>query len=407
MSTTTRIPAAHLNGKAEAQSSAPRARANDRRIRPWRDRQSFVYEFARLPLESWEALAETASPGDIAPALATGERGPREAAALISEAAAERLDEIERAARDATLKRFGRTVQLFAPLYLSNECVNTCLYCGFSLKNEIPRKTLTLEEVDCESAALASRGFRHQLLVSAEHPKLVPADYLAECVRTANVHAPYVQLEVQAQDEPTYGSLRNAGVDGVVIYQETYDREAYARLHKYGMKKDIDFRLDAPDRIGRARIKQVGLGVLLGLTERWRRDVIALAAHVQYMQRRYWRTQVTVSLPRLRPAAGGFKGPTEVTDSDFVQAICALRLVLPEAGIVLSTREPERLRDALIGVGVTHMSAGSSTEPGGYEHPGEAAEQFSIDDERPPAAVAESIAAHGYEPVWKDWEQGI
>ena len=403
----TATPTRHRAGLEGPVGSAQVRRSNERRTKPWLSRQSFVNELELLPFDRWQQLADSATETEVARALATKRPGPAQVAALVSKTASTRLDELTERAQRLTRQRFGNTVQLFAPLYLSNECVSTCLYCGFAMKNRTPRKTLTMAELETELETLANRRFRHQLLVSGEHPKAVSVAYLVDAVCTAKRWAPFVQLEVQAQDQTTYELLRPAGLDGVVIYQETYDRKAYERLHPYGVKKSIEYRLDAPDRIGRARIKRVGLGVLLGLTERWRTDVVALAAHAQYMQRQYWRTQVTVALPRLKPAVGGFEGPTVVGNRDFLQAICALRLALPEAGIVLSTREPQELRDALIGVGVTQMSAGSSTAPGGYEHPGEAEAQFAIDDERSATEVAAAIAAHGYEPVWKDWERGI
>lgn len=381
--------------------------ASNGRRRLWHDRGSFIHDLERVPLDDLAGLSISARPNNVERALATERPGLDEVAALISPAATGYLERIAMRARAATRKRFGRTIQMFAPLYLSNDCVNTCLYCGFSRQNKIARKTLGPSEVADEADLLVGRGFRHLLLVSAEHPKLVSPDYLCECVELAGRKAHAVQIEAQAHDEATYRRLKKAGCDGVVLYQETYDRESYRKLHVHGMKKEMDSRLDAPDRIGRAGIKHVGLGALLGLTENWRRDVLALLAHAKYMQRRYWRTSVTVSLPRLRPAAGGFVGPVTVDDREFLLAVCALRLALPEAGIVLSTRETPDLRDALIGVGVTQMSAGSSTEPGGYGAAGEAEEQFSIDDDRTPAEVASSISRMGYEPVWKDWQQGL
>ncbi len=375
--------------------------------RPWHDRQSFVYKSDDIPLDELSKVSTDASPAEVESALESEQTSLEDVAALISPAAAGYLDRAATRAKEATLKRFGRTVQLFAPLYLSNDCVNTCLYCGFSMKNRIKRKTLTTDEVSKEADLLIEKGFRHLLLVSAEHPKLVPPSYISECIEEAGNRAHEVKLEVQAFDRQAYARFKDAGCDGVVLYQETYDRDTYRRLHPYGFKKDIENRLDAPDRIALAGIRHVGLGVLLGLSEDWRRDVLSLAAHAKYMQSTYWRTTVTVSLPRMRPAAGGFKGSVEVSDSDFLLAVCALRLALPEAGIVLSTRERPEMRDALIGVGVTNMSAGSSTQPGGYGSESDAEEQFSIDDTRSAGQMAAAIKGLGYEPVWKDWEQEL
>ena len=375
--------------------------------RPWHNRQSFVCESEDIPLDELSKKSKDADPIEVENALESEQVDLEDVAALISPAAAGYLDRAATRAKDATLKRFGRTVQLFAPLYLSNDCVNTCLYCGFSMKNRIKRKTLTTDEVSKEVDVLIEKGFRHLLLVSAEHPKLVSADYISECIEETGNRAHEVKLEVQAFDRQTYARFKGAGCNGVVLYQETYDRDTFSRLHPYGLKKDIENRLDAPDRIALAGIRHVGLGVLLGLSEDWRRDVVSLAAHAKYLQRTYWRTAVTVSLPRLRPAAGGFRGSAEVSDRDFLLAVCALRLALPEAGIVLSTRESPEMRDALIGVGVTSMSAESSTQPGGYSSKGDAEEQFSIDDTRSASQMAAAIKGLGYEPVWKDWEQEL
>ena len=374
------------------------------RTRPWNSRRSFIKEFEGLPMDDLAGISEYAGPDDVERALAVERASLEDIAALISPAAQSYLTRAAERAQTATLKRFGRTVQMFAPLYLSNDCVNTCLYCGFSMKNKIERKTLTIEEVSTEADLLVERGFRHLLLVSAEHPKHVSPDYISECIARVGGVAHAVQIEVQAFDRTAYGHFKDSGCDGVVLYQETYDRDMYEQLHVHGMKKDFENRLDAADRIGLSGMRHVGLGVLLGLNKNWRKDVLAVAAHAMYMQRNYWRTAVTVSLPRMRPAAGGFRGAAEVADREFLLAVCALRLALPEAGIVLSTRERPEMRDALIGVGVTNMSAGSSTQPGGYGDEGCAEEQFSISDTRSASQMASAISALGYEPVWKDWE---
>lgn len=358
-------------------------------------------------LSELSGASRAAKPEDVERALNSEQLGLESVAALISPAARGFLSQTAERARETTLRRFGRTVQMFAPLYLSNDCVNTCLYCGFSMKNKIKRRTLTVDEVSNEAELLNRRGFKHLLLVSAEHPKQVTPDYILECIEKAGDLSHEVKIEVQAFDLHSYSRFKDAGCDGVVLYQETYDRDTYRSLHPYGLKRDFDNRLDAPDRVGLAGIRQIGLGVLLGLSENWRREVLVLVAHARYIQLTYWRTTVTVSLPRLRPAAGGFKGPVEVSDSDFLLAVCALRLALPEVGIVLSTRERPELRDALIGVGVTSMSAGSSTQPGGYANGSDAGQQFAIDDSRSAGQMAEVITALGYEPVWKDWEHAL
>jgi 2-iminoacetate synthase len=321
---------------------------------------------------------------------------------LLSPAAAPHLEAMAQQAREVTLQRFGRAVRLFAPLYVSNACLSSCTYCGFSKELEVNRRTLTVEEVVAEAQTLAEQGFRHILLVSGEHRIEVSKDYLVACVEALRPVFPSISIETQTWSDDTYSQLVEAGLEGVVHYQETYDRERYAEVHRAGWKRDYDRRLSSTERAAEAGVRRLGIGVLLGLAPDWRADVLAVAEHALWLQRTYWRTEVTVSLPRIKPSASGFQPVVEVTDADYVQAMAALRLVAPEVGIVLSTREPAALRDGLARIAVTTMSAGSSTEPGGYLQPGQAQEQFAISDERSPAEVADMLVAAGYEPVWKD-----
>jgi 2-iminoacetate synthase len=312
------------------------------------------------------------------------------------------LEAMAHQAREVTLQRFGRAVRLFAPLYVSNACLSSCTYCGFSKDLDVARRTLTVEQVVEEAQSLVAQGFRHLLLVSGEHRVEVSADYLVACVVALRPFVPSISIETQTWSDDTYARLVEAGLEGVVHYQETYDRGRYAETHVAGWKRDYDRRLASTERAAEAGVRRLGIGVLLGLSVDWRADVQAVAEHAVWLQRHYWRTEVTVSLPRIKPSASGFQPLVPVTDAEYVQALCALRLVAPEVGIVLSTREAPPLRDGLVRIAVTTMSAGSSTEPGGYLHPGEAQEQFAISDERSPAEVAAMLVAAGYDPVWKD-----
>ncbi|MDQ6927611.1 MAG: 2-iminoacetate synthase ThiH [Actinomycetota bacterium] len=339
---------------------------------------------------------------DVDAVLGRSKRSLDDLAVLLSPEASERLEDIARAAHETTVRRFGRVVRMFAPLYLSNECVSTCTYCGFSAGNQIARRTLTPHEVGAEARELARRGFRSVLLVSGEHARIVNPDYLVDCVRAASAEVPSVSIEVQVWDTPVYRRLVEAGCEGLVVYQETYDRDVYGAAHLKGKKRNYDWRLTACDRGAEAGMRQLAVGVLLGLNSDWRADALAVAAHAQDLVRRWWRCSVTMSLPRLRPAAGDFEPARAVTDRELTQLVCALRLVLPDVGISLSTREPPTLRDGLMRLGVTQMSAGSHTEPGGYTGPSDAEPQFEISDSRSPAEVADSLRASGYEPVWMD-----
>lgn len=358
-------------------------------------------------IDALRQLADSAGPADVDRALARAGRLGRleDFAALLSPAATSRLEELAAAAHRLTVRRFGRTVRMFAPLYVSNECVSVCTYCGFSAGNEIARRTLTVDEVADEARALASEGFRHVLLVAGEHARVVSKDYLVACVEAVAPMMASVAVEVQVWDVDTYRRLVGAGCDGLVVYQETYERGTYAATHLKGKKRNHDWRLSAPDRGAEAGMRRLGIGALLGLDDDWRRDAIAVAAHARALIRRWWRTEVSVALPRLRPAAGGFEPAVPVSDRDLVQLLCALRLALPDVGITLSTREAAALRDRLVPLGVTSMSAGSHTEPGGYARPSDAEPQFAISDDRPPAEVAAALRALGYDPVWKDWQR--
>jgi 2-iminoacetate synthase len=350
-------------------------------------------------------LAATATASDVDAALRRSRPALRDFAALLSTPAAERLEELAHAARQVTRARFGATVRLFSPLYLSNECVSTCTYCGFSAGNDITRRTLSVEEVGAEAAELHRRGFRHLLLVSGEHARIVSKGYLEACVAAVAPLFAQVSVEVQVWDTDTYRRLARAGCDGVVVYQESYDRGTYVSVHLKGKKRNYAWRLAAPDRAAEAGMRRLGIGALLGLHPDWRSEAIALAAHAQALTRRWWRCEVQVSLPRLRPAAGNFEPADPVGDRDLVQLLCALRLLLPDVGVSLSTREPAELRDGIVPLGVTTMSAGSHTEPGGYAAPSDAEPQFEISDTRSPGEVAAALRALGYDPVWKDWQR--
>ena len=324
-----------------------------------------------------------------------------------------------------TRQNFGRAMRLFAPLYLSNECINNCAYCGFSRDNAILRVTLETTSVVKEARHLAKEGFRNVLLVAGEHPKFVSNGYLESCIRALVPEIPSISLEVAPMEVADYAPLVRAGAEGLVVYQETYDRPTYARMHTAGPKRDFDWRLACPERAYDAGFRRIGIGALFGLAP-WQGEALALAAHLDHLLRRCWKAQFTVSLPRLRPCAGEFAPTHPLPDRELTQLICALRLCFPHVGIVLSTREPAPLRDALLPLGITMMSAGSHTEPGGYtgegrddlhltvrgrrvetEVKGEATEQFQIADERSPSVIAELLHSRGFEPVWKDWDQAI
>jgi 2-iminoacetate synthase len=366
---------------------------------------TFAEAMAVLPFDRVleEAHAATSSRVERALAAPPLERTLMDFAALLSPAATDRLEELARASRALTLARFGRTMHMYAPLYLSNECLTTCAYCGFARELPIARKTLSREETLDEARELLRRGFRSILLLTGEHQRLTGVEFLEERIRLLAGEVPSISIEVQVWSEDDYRRLSEAGCDGVVIYQETYNPETYRKVHLAGKKRQYEWRLLGPERAARAGVRRVGIGALLGLHHDWRYEAIATAAHARFLMKRYWRTQVTVSVPRLRPSAAGYQPQDPVADRELVQLVCALRLLLPDAGLVISAREAPAFRDGLFRIGITHTSAGSHTEPGGYTKPKEATEQFDVADLRSPAEVAGRLRELGYEPVWGDW----
>lgn len=322
---------------------------------------------------------------------------------LLSPAAEPFLEEIAQRSHRLTEQRFGKTINMFAPLYVSNVCTNRCAYCGFNAGNAVERLTLTLDQVEEEARAIHGLGFRNVLLVSGEAPQLVPVEYFAEVAHRLRPLFSSISVEIYPMAVEDYRTLIDNGVDGLVVFQETYRRDLYGRVHCGGRKRDYRWRLETPERGGEAGFRRIGLGALLGLAD-WRTETLFLALHACHLLRRFWKSHVSISFPRLRPAAGGFQPDFPVSDRNMVQMLTALRLFLPDAGLVLSTRESPFFRDHLISLGVTSMSAGSRTDPGGYTHADAAEAQFQISDERSPSEVAEVIRSKGYDPVWKDWD---
>jgi len=394
---------------------------------------SFVPEFNSLPIDALVKQSCDSSTASVRDAMGRSRISLTDFARLISPAASESVAAMSRRANTLTQQRFGKVIRLFAPLYLSNECINNCKYCGFSRDNSILRVTLAVEEVLREGRALKEQGFRNILLVAGEHPKFVSNNYLRDCIAALHAEWPGISLEVGPMETHEYQPLVQAGAEGLVVYQETYDREIYHDLHTAGPKRNFDWRLETPERAYAAGFRRLGIGALFGLAD-WRFEAICVAAHADYLLRNCWKAYLTISLPRLRPCAGEFEPLTHMTDRDLVQLVCAFRLMFPDVGLVLSTREPAKLRDGLIPLGITLISAGSHTEPGGYTGAGkeklhhtergrivelgasewasagpdiQATKQFQIADARSPHEVAELIRRLGYEPVWKDWDAAL
>jgi len=358
------------------------------------------------PFSQLQEAIQSAREEDVLQSLHGAHLSHIDLAALLSPAADKHLEAMAARSADLTALRFGRTTQIYAPLYLSSFCTNRCSYCGFSADNKIERRILTLDEAELEAMILHRRGFNHILLVSGEAPARLGVDYLEKLALRLRDRFAAVSIEVQPLDTAEYSRLFGAGITGVAIYQETYDREIYQQVHLSGQKCDFDYRLDTPARAAAGGMREVGIGALLGLSD-WRTEGLALGMHLAWLRRHFWRTALTVSFPRLRPAAGEFQPLSLVTERDLSHLIFALRIVDPDVGIILSTREEARYRNGMIGLGPTRYSAGSCTAPGGYSNPDTTGEQFAIGDHRTISEVCSAIRAKGFDPVRKDWDAGF
>ena len=362
-----------------------------------------------LKRQSWSAHTNSlnnAGPSEIEAALnREGKGGLKDLIALLSPLAGEKyLEELAHLSQFITRKRFGRAVRLFAPLYLSNECNNICDYCGFSLHNQIARKTLSDGEILREAGVLKKHGFDHVLLVTGESTLKVGTDYLAQALELLRPHFANLSIEVQPLAMDEYKSLVKHGMHAVMVYQETYNSQSYANHHLKGKKTNFEWRLDTADRLGEANVNKIGLGCLFGLTKDWRTDAFYAGMHLHYLEQKYWKTGYSMSFPRIRPYEGENIVATDLKDRDLVQLICAFRIFNHELEITLSTRESPQLRENLLPLGVTTMSAGSKTNPGGYGEENNSLEQFSISDDRSPSEISWLLKTKGYDPVWKDWD---
>jgi len=368
---------------------------------------SFLEAISKVDTATIARCIDSASDADVDRALARKQASFDDILALLSPAAAHRLEELAERSAALTRMRFGCTMTLYAPLYVSNECVNACVYCGFSRRLQIPRTTLDVEAVVREADVLRSQGFRHVLLVSGENPRSVDLRYLLAVVRAIRTHFHAISIETGPFDTNGYALVAKAGVDGLALYQETYLAHVYRAMHPVGPKSRFDRRIEAIECGGQAGFRSLGIGALLGLSP-FRVEMALLALHARYLSQRFWKSRIAVSFPRIRPTPGGFSPPHPLDDRDLVQSVCAMRLALPDADLVLSTREPPHLRDGLMSLGITRMSAGSRTNPGGYasEH-SRSGRQFAIEDDRSPAEIARVLSQKGLEPLWKDFDRSI
>lgn len=362
---------------------------------------------------SWEETGERikgVTDAEVRGVLARARRSvkqltPDDFMVLISEAAAPYIEEMAELAHRFTLERFGRTISLYIPMYVSNACTNKCVYCGFNHDNPFQRTTLNEAQIKAECEAIKKLGpFDNILIVSGEYPSLCGVEYLERALDICRPYFNNMTIEVQPMTAEKYARLTRHGLNGVVCFQETYHREEYKKFHPRGMKSHFDWRLNGFDRMGQAGVHKIGMGVLIGLATDWRADMAMLARHLRYLQKKYWRTRFSVNFPRMRPSESGYPPNVVLSDRELVQLTVAFRIFDHDADISYSTREAPEMRDAMMRLGVTSMSAGSQTEPGGYASTPDALEQFEVSDSRHPRAVTEAIRRGGYEPVWKDWD---
>lgn len=354
-------------------------------------------------------LVDSATEADVDRVLAKARRNsqrltPEDFAMLISPAAASRIEEMAALSSRFTGERFGKTISMYIPMYVGNACTNKCVYCGFNHDNPFERTILTMEQIEEECKAIKRLGpFENLLIVSGEYPSLCGVEYLENVLHTCRPYFHNLTIEVQPMRSADYERLTHSGLNGVVCFQETYHREAYSTYHPHGMKSHYDWRLNGYDRMGEAGVHKIGLGALLGL-EDWRADTVMMARHLRYLQKKYWKSRYSVNFPRMRPSESGYQPKTVISDRELAMLTFAFRIFDHDVDISYSTREAPWFRDNMMRLGVTSMSAGSKTDPGGYASAPESLEQFEVSDERTPREVEASIRAHGYDPVWKDWD---
>ncbi len=373
------------------------------------DRTGFADVIGQYDWDATTSQIMSTTPQHVESVLAVASRNerqltPEEFMVLISPAAADYIEDMAVLSQRFTQEKFGKTISMYIPMYVSNACANTCVYCGFNHFNDQSRKILNMDEIKAECEAIKKLGpFENLLLVSGEFPSLCGTDYFVDVLRTCRPYFHNLTIEVQPMRTAQYKRLVQEGLNGVVCFQETYHKERYKEYHPRGMKSIFEWRLNGFDRMGRAGVHKIGMGVLIGL-EDWRTDLTMLARHLRYLQKTYWRTRYSVNFPRMCPSESGFQPKVVMSDRELAQLTFAFRIFDHEIDISYSTREKMSFRDNMMSLGVTSMSAGSKTEPGGYVSSPDALEQFTITDDRTPCDVVNSISANGYEPVWKDWD---
>ncbi|CAH2212363.1 2-iminoacetate synthase ThiH [Tepidibacter aestuarii] len=321
---------------------------------------------------------------------------------LLSPTAEKYLEQMAVKSNKLSLQHFGKSIILYTPMYLANYCSNRCVYCSFNVENNISRKQLTLEEVEIEAKNISKTGLKHILILTGESKSKTPVSYIKDCVQILKNYFDSICIEIYPLEENEYKELISAGVDSLTIYQEVYNEDIYDKVHISGPKKDYKFRLDAPERGCKSKMRSVNIGALLGLYD-FRIEAFLTGLHGYYLQSKYLDVEISFSLPRIRPHVGSFMDLHDVNDKNLVQIMLALKLFMPYAGINISTRESEGFRENLIPLGITKMSAGVCTEVGGHSKSNKSSSQFEISDTRSVSEIAISLEEKGYQPIFKDW----
>ena len=360
----------------------------------------------------WDATTEAIyakSDADVRRALAKSHLDVEDFMALISPAAEPYLETMAQLSYRYTRERFGNTMQIFIPLYITNSCTNSCVYCGFHVSNPMKRVILTEEEMVNEYKAIKQLGpFENLLIVTGENPVKAGVPYLARALDLARPYFSNLKIEVMPLSVEEYEELTHHGMNGVICFQETYHKANYNIYHPRGMKANFEWRVNGFDRMGQAGVHSIGMGVLVGLEKEWRTDITMMAHHLRYLQKHYWKTKYSFNFPRMRPSEnGGFQPNVVMSDRELAQVTFATRIFDHDVDISYSTRESASFRNHMARLGVTTMSAESKTDPGGYYSYPQALEKFHVSDERKTGEVAAALRALGIEPVWKDWDQSF
>ncbi len=367
---------------------------------------SFYEVIKKYPYDYVKELIYNADENKILNSLHKNTLNEKDLAYILSPKADKYIEKMANLSRNITLSRFGKTIKIYAPVYLSNYCTNACVYCGFNRSNKIPRMALSMEEIQKEIEIVAKSGIQNVILVTGDNMKKFSVDMLQEAVVLCSRYFSLVSIEVPSLTADEYINLHKAGADGLTMFQETYIEELYPKFHPSGPKSNYLYRLDTPERAAASGMRFIGLGALLGLAD-YRIDTFYLCMHNRYLSRKYWKSSISASFPRIRNAAGEYTPENDVNDKTLLQLMFAYRIFNHDAGINISTRENAIFRDKLIHLGATIMSAGSKTEPGGYSASQEEAGQFQIEDNRSVDEFCNAVRNQGYDPVMKDWDRSM